>query len=72
MLDGYFLGLTQAQVIQKSALISTLVGFAPIAAIAGYWQNVHLLWFALTIFMAARALTLALQVPKTFHYKSSD
>lgn len=71
MLDGYFLGLTQAQVIQKSALIATLGGFAPIAAIAGFLQNVHLLWFALTIFMATRALTLALQVPKTFRFNSS-
>lgn len=71
MLDGYFLGLTQAQIIQKSALIATLAGFAPIAAIAGFLQNVHLLWFALTIFMATRALTLALQVPQTFHFKSS-
>jgi len=71
MLDGYFLGLTQAQIIQKSALIATFVGFAPIAAIAGFLQNVHLLWFALTIFMATRALTLALQVPKTFQSKSS-
>ena len=71
MLDGYFLGLTQAQIIQKSALIATLIGFAPLAAIAGFLQNVHLLWFALTIFMAARALTLALQVPKTFRFKSS-
>lgn len=69
MLDGYFLGLTQAQVIQKSALIATLVGFVPLAAIAGFSQNVHLLWFALTIFMATRALTLALQVPKTFSLK---
>lgn len=72
MLDGYFLGLTQAKTIQTSALIATLVGFAPIAAIAGYLQNVQLLWFALTIFMATRALTLALQVPRTFHFKSSS
>lgn len=71
MLDGYFLGLTQAQIIQKSALIATLFGFAPIAAIAGFLQNVPLLWFALTVFMATRALTLALQVPKTFRFKSS-
>jgi MATE family multidrug resistance protein len=66
MLDGYFLGLTQAQIIQNSALIATLVGFAPIAAIAGFLQNVHLLWFAMTVFMATRALTLALHVPQTF------
>lgn len=71
MLDGYFLGLTQAHIIQKSALIATLFGFAPIAAIAGFLQNVPLLWLALTVFMATRALTLALQVPKTFSFKSS-
>jgi MATE family multidrug resistance protein len=70
MLDGYFLGLTAGRVLQTSALISTLVGFFPIALLGWKLQNVHLLWLALTTFMATRAGTLALAVPNTLNSKS--
>ena len=65
MLDGYFLGLTQGRVLRQSTLIAALVGFAPMAIVAWYFRNSHLLWLALSSFMAARALTLAMQVPQT-------
>lgn len=65
MLDGYFLGLTEGRILRTSTLIAALIGFAPIAAIAWYLHNVQLLWLALTVFMASRVFTLALQVPKT-------
>jgi multidrug resistance protein, MATE family len=65
MLDGYFLGLTQGKVLRQSALVSTLVGFAPVAIAAWYWHSSHLLWLALTAFMAFRAITLGLQIPQS-------
>jgi multidrug resistance protein, MATE family len=65
MLDGYFLGLTQGKTLRQSSLISTLVGFLPMAIVAAYAHSPHLLWFALTLFMAARAVTLGLNVAKT-------
>lgn len=65
-LDGYFLGLTQGKILRQSSLIATLVGFLPIAAAAWHWQNPHLLWLALASFMLTRAITLGLQVRRTW------
>lgn len=68
-LDGYFLGLTEGRILRNSMVLSA-IAFAPLAVLAWYWQNVQMLWFAMTCFMAARALTLGLQVPKTIHQLS--
>lgn len=65
MLDGYFLGLTQGKALRESALIAAMAGFAPVAIGAWQAQSSHLLWLALSLFMAVRALTLVLRVPKT-------
>lgn len=65
MLDGYFLGLTQGRILRTSTLLSAGLGFAPIAIAAWYFQNNHLLWLAITLFMAARALTLGRRVSAT-------
>ncbi len=65
MLDGYFLGLTQGRTLRQSTVKATLVGFAPMAIAAWYFRSSHLLWLSLSLFMAARALTLGLQVPRT-------
>lgn len=67
MLDGYFLGLTQGQILRRSSLIASLIGFAPMAIVAWQTRNGHLLWLALSLFMLARTLTLSLQVPRTLH-----
>lgn len=67
LLDGYFLGLTQGGVLRRSMLQAVLIGFAPMAAVAWWLRSNHGLWLALTLFMAARALTLSLQVPKTLN-----
>jgi len=66
MLDGYFLGLTAGHTLRQSALLSTLVGFLPLGAIASTLQNTHLLWLALSSFMMTRALTLGSQLFATF------
>lgn len=65
MLDGYFLGLTEGRILRTSSLIATLIGFIPIAFTAWQLQSNHILWLALTSFMAARVITLATQIPKT-------
>lgn len=65
MLDGYFLGLTQGKTLRTASLISALVGFLPMAIVAWHLQNSHLLWFALSLFMATRALTLGTKVSGT-------
>ena len=65
ILDGYFLGLAEGATIRNAALTATLVGFVPIAIIGWQLHNSHLLWLALSLFMAARVVTLAVQVPRT-------
>lgn len=75
MLDGYFLGLTSGRILRNAALISLLIGFAPMAAIAFYYRSNHLLWLSLALFMVARVVTLGTQVPRTLYFsvnRSSD
>jgi MATE family multidrug resistance protein len=65
LLDGYFLGLTEGRILRTSSIISSLIGFLPVAIVAWQLQSNQLLWAALTLFMLSRAVTLALQVPRT-------
>ncbi|MEL6494243.1 MAG: guanitoxin biosynthesis MATE family efflux transporter GntT [Cyanobacteria bacterium J06623_7] len=62
MLDGYFLGLTAGRILRQSSLTAAGLGFLPMAIAAWYWQDNHLLWLALTLFMITRSLTLSRQV----------
>lgn len=64
-LDGYFIGLTAGRLLKGSTITAAMLGFAPMAIAAWYFRSVHLLWLALTLFMAIRAVTLGIQVPKT-------
>ncbi|WP_269456110.1 guanitoxin biosynthesis MATE family efflux transporter GntT [Nostoc sp. NIES-3756] len=66
-LDGYFLGLTQGRILRQSMLIATTIGFIPSAMTAWYFHNSHLLWLSMALFMAARAITLALYLPGTLN-----
>lgn len=58
MLDGYFLGLTQGKLLRNSTLVAGLVGFLPFAILGWFLKSNHILWLALTMFMATRAITL--------------
>lgn len=69
MLDGYFIGLTQGRILRISSLLSTLLGFAPVAIVSWYFRSNHWLWLAMALFMAMRALTLGVRVPATFARK---
>jgi MATE family multidrug resistance protein len=62
MLDGYFLGLTAGKILRQSTLSAAVIGFAPMAISAWYWQTNHLLWLALTLFMATRSVTLGWKI----------
>ena len=63
MLDGYFLGLSEGRILRHSTIIAASLGFAPMAIFAWHYQNSHLLWLALSLFMAARSITLGFKVP---------
>lgn len=65
ILDGYFLGLAEGSVIRSAALTATLLGFVPIAIAAWLFHSSHLLWLAMSVFMAARVVTLGVQLPRT-------
>ena len=62
MLDGYFLGLTAGKILRQSTLVAAVLGFAPVAIAAWYWQANNLLWLALSLFMAMRSITLASKI----------
>ena len=64
-LDGYFLGLTAGRILRDSTLTAALLGFLPLALLASWLSQPHLLWLALVGLMAVRAVTLLRQVPKT-------
>ncbi|MBD2494072.1 MATE family efflux transporter [Nostoc sp. FACHB-280] len=65
-LDGYFLGLTQGHILRQAMLTATAIGFIPLAITAWYFRNSHLLWLSMSLFMAARTITLARHLPTTF------
>ena len=64
-LDGYFLGLTASRVLRNATLIAAFVGFLPMALVASYLRSPHLLWFALSMLMLTRAITLSRKVAPT-------
>lgn len=65
ILDGYFLGLTKGRILRTSMLLSAIFGFAPWVIAAWQFRSNQMLWLGLSSFMAARTITLGLQVPKT-------
>jgi MATE family multidrug resistance protein len=58
--------LTQGHILRQAMLTATVIGFIPSAITAWYFHNSHLLWLSMSLFMAARTITLALCVPKSF------
>ncbi|MCL2925179.1 MAG: MATE family efflux transporter, partial [Trichodesmium sp. MAG_R04] len=71
MLDGYFLGLTQGNLLRNSTLVAGLVGFLPFAMLGLLLKSNHILWLALTMFMATRAITLGKAIPNIIVEKNS-
>jgi MATE family multidrug resistance protein len=66
ILDGYFIGLTQGRVLVRSMIVSSGLGFFPLAMAAWFWNSPDLLWAAMTGWMVLRTLTLVREVPATW------
>ena len=60
LFDGVFVGLTRAKDMRNTMLISAVFGFFGLFWLVSDWQN-HGLWFAMTIFMLMRGVTLWLR-----------
>jgi len=65
ILDGYFAGLALGKVLRNASLISVIFGFVPLAVVAWYYHNNHILWLAVSVWTATRMVVLAVQVPGT-------
>lgn len=63
MLEGYVIGLKESAKLRNSALFALGLGFIPLATVAYYFQSNHLLWLALTFYMATLLISLGVQVP---------
>ncbi|MFN3359848.1 MAG: MATE family efflux transporter [Pseudanabaenaceae cyanobacterium] len=66
MLEGYFIGLKEGEVLRNSAISSFFLGFLPLALLAMYYQNNHILWSALTLYMVSLSIALAMHFPRTY------
>ncbi len=64
MFEGYAVGLKEKAKLRNSALIALGLGFIPVAAIAWYFHNNHLLWLSLTSYMATLMVALGVQIPR--------
>ncbi len=56
--DGIFIGATRAREMRNAMAFSTLAVFLPACYLFGGWGN-HGLWFAFTLFMLSRAVSMA-------------
>ncbi len=65
LLDGLFAAMAQGHLLRNAALIAIMLGFTPLAILAWYFHSNHILWLAMSVFMAVRALLLVIHVPKT-------
>lgn len=66
IMEGYFAGLAKGQFLRNAAFTAILLGFTPVAVWAWSAHNNHLLWLAVSAFMATRMVVLGIQLPKTF------
>jgi Na+-driven multidrug efflux pump len=59
MYDGLLLGWTRTRTLLLSMSFSVFAVYLPLAGIAVWYGRNHWLWAAMTLFMLARATTLA-------------
>ncbi|CAM2005956.1 MATE family efflux transporter [Acanthopleuribacter pedis] len=59
ILDGFFIGLAKGRILRNGMLISLVLGFLPFLPMIVFGRNEEALWWAMSGFMALRALTLA-------------
>ena len=44
ILESYFIGIKDGETLRNGALVSFIVGFAPLMCLAAYQHSEHLLW----------------------------
>ncbi|MGB3207400.1 MAG: guanitoxin biosynthesis MATE family efflux transporter GntT [Crinalium sp.] len=66
MLEGYFLGLAEGHTLRNVTLAATAVGFVPMDLAAIKFESNHILWLALSLFLAVRMVAFGVQMPRTF------
>ena len=71
MLEGYFIGLKEGEILRNTVLLSFVVAFIPLVITAWYFHNNHLLWSTLLSYMTSNMILLALSVPRTLTTKIS-
>lgn len=64
--DGIYFGATATKPILSSMIVSTLIFFLPVYYLTNELLGSHSIWFALTLFMVIRGLTLTLFRNKIF------
>ena len=64
ILDGYFLGRSDGATLRVTMVLSTSLGFLPLACIAYTLSSPHGLWGAMMLFMAFRVGTMWRRLPK--------
>ncbi|BAZ09576.1 MATE efflux family protein [Calothrix sp. NIES-4071] len=71
ILEGYFAGLAKGHFLRNAALAAISLGFTPVAVWAWSAHSNHILWLAISAFMATRVVALAVQLPQTFEIAST-
>jgi len=66
MLEGYFLGLGEGDIIRNVSLIAAVVAFVPSAIAAWYFHNNHILWMSVSLFLFAKMALLLVYLAKSF------
>jgi MATE family multidrug resistance protein len=61
MLEGYFIGLKQTEILRNAVVLAFGVGFLPVAGLAWYGHSNHLLWLSLIAYMVILAVYLGWQ-----------
>jgi len=59
MWDGIYIGATATQAMRNMMLLATVVVFLPVYYISVGFLGNHGLWLAMTLFMAARGVSLS-------------
>ncbi|MEM8605337.1 MAG: MATE family efflux transporter, partial [Cyanobacteria bacterium P01_H01_bin.121] len=62
ILEGYFIGIQDGKAIRNSCLISFVVGMLPLAFIAMYYRNNHLIWASYTVYMMLVTVLLVIHI----------
>ena len=65
MLEGYFIGLKEGAVLRNASLIAFFAVFLPLIVVTLNVQNVNLLWFSLTGYMATLIVVLTFKIAVT-------